>query len=158
MGWLSRRDLPPASLLKRCRVVAVLAAFICNFAGVPGALAQSNMSGHAMEMQDETAPGELPPPQKMTGLGNAYMQITATPEAQMWFNQGLNLLHDFWDYESARAFEQGIRVDPKCAMCYWGLYAAESFYHSTAKGYARQALAQAVILKRYASKRERLYI
>jgi tetratricopeptide (TPR) repeat protein len=94
----------------------------------------------------------------MTGLGNAYMQITATPEAQTWFNQGLNLLHDFWDYESARAFEQGIRVDPKCAMCYWGLFAAESFYHSTAKGYASQALAQAVALKKYASKRERLYI
>ncbi len=86
------------------------------------------------------------------------MQITTTPEAQMWFDQGLNLLHDFWDYESARAFEQSVRVDPKCAMCYWGLYKAESFYHSTAKGYAGQALTSAVNLKRNASKRERLYI
>jgi tetratricopeptide (TPR) repeat protein len=94
----------------------------------------------------------------VTGLGNAHMQITATAEAQMWFNQGLNLLHDFWDYESARAFEQSIRLDPNCAMCYWGLYSAESFYHSTAQGYASQALAQAIVLKRHASKRERLYI
>ncbi len=86
------------------------------------------------------------------------MRITATPEAQMWFDQGLNLLHDFWDYESARAFEQSVRVDPKCAMCYWGLYKAESFYHSTAKGYAGQALASASSLKGHASKRERLYI
>src|SRR5581483_8002967 len=103
-------------------------------------------------------PGELPVPRKMTGVGNVHMQITATPEAQMWFNQGLNLLHDFWDYESARAFEQGVRVDPQCAMCYWGLYQAESFYHSTAQGYAGQALAKAVRLERHASKRERLYI
>lgn len=117
-----------------------------------------DMSGHTMETRDETPPGELPVPQKMTGIGNGHIRITATPEAQRWFNQGLNLLHDFWDYESARAFEQGVRVDPHCAMCYWGLYKAESFYHSTAQGYAAQALAQAVRLEGYASERERLYI
>lgn len=151
----SRTDLPGTRLLSRCWVVAVLSAVSCH----PTPLsAQMNMSGHVMETQDETPPGELPPPRKMTGLGNAHMQITATAEAQMWFNQGLNLLHDFWDYESARAFEQSIRADPKCAMCYWGLFAAESFYHSTAQGYASQALAQAVALQRHASKRERLYI
>jgi hypothetical protein len=64
-------------------------------------------------------PEKLPPSIRMSGIGNAHMEITATPEAQMWFDQGLNLLHDFWDYESARAFEQGVRVDPQCAMCYW---------------------------------------
>jgi tetratricopeptide (TPR) repeat protein len=117
-----------------------------------------NMAGHAMETRDETPPDQLPAPVEMTGIGNVKMRITATPEAQMWFDQGLNLLHDFWDYESARAFEQSIRVDPQCAMCYWGLYEAESFYHSNAKGYAGQALAKAVALKRHASKRERLYI
>ena len=49
----------------------------------------------------------------------------------MWFDQGLNLLHDFWDYESARAFEQAVRVDPNCAMCYWGLYNALDLPAST---------------------------
>jgi tetratricopeptide (TPR) repeat protein len=111
-----------------------------------------------MGTREQTPPDQLPPPQKMTGIGNVHMQITAAPDAQMWFNQGLNLLHDFWDYESARAFEQGVRVDSQCAMCYWGLYNAESFYHGTAKGYAAQALAKAVSLKHHASKRERLYI
>jgi tetratricopeptide (TPR) repeat protein len=124
----------------------------------PLALAQMNMPGHAMEMQDETPPGELPVPQKMTGIGNVHMQITSAPEAQMWFNQGLNLLHDFWDYESACAFEQSIRIDPQCAICYWGLYKAESFYHSTAQGYAGRALEKAVSLKDNGSERERLYI
>ena len=109
-------------------------------------LAQMNMSAHVMETQDETPPGELPVPREMTGIGNVHMQITATAEAQMWFDEGLNLLHDFWDYESARAFEQSVRADPQCAMCYWGLYKAESFYHSTAKDYAGQGLAKAVSL------------
>ena len=117
-----------------------------------------NMAGHVMEMQDEIPPEKLPPPVRISGIGNAHMEITATPEAQVWFNQGLNLLHDFWDYESARAFQQGIRLDPQCAMCYWGLYKAESFYHSTAQGLAGQALAQAVALKEHASAREHLYI
>src|SRR5215471_19470159 len=125
---------------------------------LPGMYAQMNMAGHAMEMQDEIPPEKLPPPVRISGIGNAHIEITATPEAQMWFDQGLNLLHDFWDYESARAFQQGVRVDPKCAMCYWGLYKAESFYHSTAQGHAGKALEQAVALKDHVSERERLYI
>ncbi|MGC2656991.1 MAG: tetratricopeptide repeat protein [Bryobacteraceae bacterium] len=122
------------------------------------ASAQMDMSQHVMEMKDEMPPGQLPAPRKMTGIGNVHLRITANREAQMWFNQGLNLLHDFWDYESARAFEQGIRADPQCAMCYWGLYKAEAFYHSIAQGYAHQALDQAVALEHHVSKRERLYI
>lgn len=122
------------------------------------AAAQAAMSCHSMGAQDEMPPDKLPPPQKLSGIGNVHIQITATPEAQMWFNQGLNLFHDFWDYESARAFEQGIRVDPQCAMCYWGLYQAETSRHSTAKHYANQALAKAVSLKGRVSGAERLYI
>src|SRR5215831_3442696 len=121
-------------------------------------IAQMNMAGHVMEIQDEIPPEKLPPPVRISGIGNAHMEITATPEAQMWFDQGLNLLHDFWDYESARAFQQAVRVDPQCAMCYWGLYRAESFYHSTSQGHAGRAIAQAVALKEHAGARERLYI
>jgi tetratricopeptide (TPR) repeat protein len=137
-------------------VAAGLAPAQMNMAG--HGTAGQGMAGQGMETQDETPPEELPAPRKLSGIGNSHIQITATPEVQAWFDQGLNLLHDFWDYESARAFEQSVRVDPKCAMCYWGLYKAESFYHSTAKGYAAQALAKAVSLKNNASAREQLYI
>lgn len=111
-----------------------------------------------MGSREEIPPEKLPPPQKLTGIGNSHIQITASPEAQMWFDQGLNLLHDFWDYESVRAFEQGVRVDPNCAMCYWGIYHAELFTHSNAKYYAKQALAKAVSLKKQVGEAERLYI
>jgi tetratricopeptide (TPR) repeat protein len=43
-------------------------------------------------------------------------------------------------------------------MCYWGLYKAESFFHSTAQGHAGRALAHALALKEHVSERERLYI
>lgn len=120
--------------------------------------AQSAMACHPTDTREATAPEKLPPPQKLSGIGNAHIRITASPEAQMWFDQGLNLLHDFWDYESLRAFEQSVRVDPQCAMCYWGMYKAESFTHSNSKFYANQMLAKAVSLKRHASKAERMYI
>ncbi len=111
-----------------------------------------------MEMKDEIPPDRLPMPEKMSGTGTVSMQITATPKAQAWFNQGLNLLHDFWDYESARAFEQAVRVDPRCAMCYWGLYRAENYYHSTSPDYAAVSLAKAKSLEKYVGKREQMYI
>ncbi len=143
----------------RNRVIAFLVVVSFVVASRPRpALAQMNMAGHPMETEDEKRPGDLPVPQRMSGVGNVHIQITASPEAQMWFNQGLNLLHDFWEYESARAFEQGVRVDPQCAMCYWGLYQAEGSFHSTAKDYANQALTKAVGLESHISKAERLYV
>ena len=121
--------------------------------------AQTGMNCHSMGTQESVAPEKLPPPLKLTGIGNAHIRITATPEAQMWFEQGLNLLQDFWYYESIRAFEQGVRVDPECAMCYWGIYqAAKSNYRVDNKYYQDQALTKAVSLKGHASKTERLYI
>ncbi len=43
-------------------------------------------------------------------------------------------------------------------MCYWGLYQAQSNYHSTAGDYATASLAKAQELARHASAAERLYI
>jgi tetratricopeptide (TPR) repeat protein len=121
--------------------------------------AQSGVACHSMDMRVEVAPEQLPPPEKLTGIGNAHIRITATPEAQGWFDQGLNLLHDFWDYESIRAFEQGVRVDPQCAMCYWGIYqAAKTNYREDNRYFRDQALTKAVSLKGRVSKSEQLYI
>ena len=112
----------------------------------------------AMPMKEIPPPAKLPAPLKLAGIGNSHLAITATPEARMWFDQGLNLLHDFWDYESERAFEQSVRADPACAMCYWGLYQALMFRHSMGTAYSDEALASAVKLKDHAGKAEQLYI
>src|ERR1700760_2143676 len=125
------------------------------------ACGQMNMAGHdmgGMPMKEVPAPEKLAPPLKMTGIGNSHIPITATPEAQAWFDQGLNLLHDFWDYESQKAFEQSVRVDPQCAMCWWGLAQAEGLHHSPSWSYAKTALAEAGRLKDHASGSDRLYI
>jgi tetratricopeptide (TPR) repeat protein len=146
-----------ASFSRKMEGLRVVAACLVLF-HAQRAIAQTGMTGHSMGMQDEVPPDKLPAPQKLSGIGNVHIQITATPEAQIWFNQGLNLFHDFWDYESLRAFQQGVRVDPQCAMCYWGLYQQEKASHSTDNYYANQALTKAEGLKGHVSKAERLYI
>jgi len=109
-------------------------------------------------MQPIPPPEQLPAPIRMTGIGNSHIAIKASPEAQAWFDQGLSLMHDFWDYEAAKAFEQGIRTDANCAMCYWGLAQAETFRGDEERPYAENALNEAKRLESKASKTDRLYI
>jgi tetratricopeptide (TPR) repeat protein len=111
-----------------------------------------------MDMAPVPPPEQLPVPIRMSGIGNSHLRIKASPEAQVWFDQGLNLLHDFWDYESAKAFEQAVRVDPQCAMCWWGLAQAEGFRESEQQPYGVRALKEAVRLEGHASGPEKLYI
>ncbi len=127
-------------------------------AATAGEAQQASQCHTAEDIVQGPAPEKLPAPVKMEGIGNSSMTITAAnDEAKAWFTQGLNLLHDFWDYESAKAFEQAVRADPKCAMCYWGLYQAESF-RSTDTPWAKPALDRAMALKKHASRPEQLYI
>src|SRR5580698_3672726 len=104
------------------RNLILSAVAVVLLAGPSAAIAQMGAAMPPMEgMHAYPPPDQLPAPIHMTGIGNSHITIKATPEAQAWFDQGLSLLHDFWDYESAKAFEQAIRTDPNCAMCYWGL-------------------------------------
>ena len=123
----------------------------------PTVAAPQGMAGMP-NMGESMPPEKLPPPILIAGLGNSFMTITTTsPEAQKWFNQGLNAFHDFWDYESARAFEQSVRLDPKCAMCFWGIYHAEAF-RGVEDALAHAALLQAEKLAKHATPAEKLYI
>ncbi|HWD38687.1 MAG TPA: redoxin domain-containing protein [Fimbriimonas sp.] len=61
-------------------------------------------------------------PWLMKGIGVAPFPITTkNPEAQVWFNQGNALLHSFWFEEAERSFRWCLKLDPDCAMAYWGL-------------------------------------
>jgi hypothetical protein len=148
-------DLHWSFYLRRLRLLAIAAVALPVFSAV----AQQMPAGHDMnDMRPITPPEQLPVPVHMSAIGNAHIAITATPEAQVWFDQGLNLLHDFWEYESRKAFEQGVRVDPKCAMCYWGLAKAEEFRGKDLKSFAKQDLEKAAELENNVSEPERLYI
>ncbi|TAK09291.1 MAG: tetratricopeptide repeat protein [Candidatus Manganitrophaceae bacterium] len=54
-------------------------------------------------------------------LGTHHHQITTkSPQAQRYFDQGLRLTYGFNHDEAIAAFKEGARLDPDCAMCYWG--------------------------------------
>lgn len=80
------------------------------------------LAAAACAPQVETAAepmGRLAP--KLDGVGNLHMPITAaSDEAQTFFNQGLTLVYGFNHEEGIRAFEEAARLDPTCAMCFWG--------------------------------------
>ena len=156
------RGMRCVSALPRVRLLLVLLCGLSAIgAGRPSAAQQAthDMATHNMaDMETIPPPEQLPVPVKMDGIGNSHITIKATPEAQAWFDQGLNLLHDFWDYESQKAFEQAIRVDPNCAMCWWGLAQAVGLHHSDAQVYVKKALAEAVRLKSHAGTAGKLYI
>jgi tetratricopeptide (TPR) repeat protein len=54
-------------------------------------------------------------------LGDHHYAITTdVPAAQDYFDQGLRLYYAFNHAEGVRAFRQAQRLDPECAMCWWG--------------------------------------
>jgi len=55
------------------------------------------------------------------GLGGlAYRITTANVLAQSYFDQGLRLTYAFNHSEAQRAFRKPQKLDPDCAMCFWG--------------------------------------
>ena len=138
--------------------LAMLALGICSTATSP---AQMQMPAcHPMPAKtDVIAPESLPPPQKLTGIGNLHFPISSKyAETQAWFDQGINLVFDFWDYEANRAFEQAIRTDPNCAICHWALSESLGIHNQEVQGYAHDELMKAVALRNHADKREKMYI
>lgn len=68
---------------------------------------------------DEKQPG---PPILMQGMGTYHHKITTSSEqAQKFFDQGLTLAYAFNHAEAERSFREAARLDPNCAMCYWGI-------------------------------------
>lgn len=66
-----------------------------------------------------SASGALAP--LLKGLGSHTFPVTTdSPRAQLFVNQGLNLAFAFNHAEAGRAFREAARLDPECAMCYWG--------------------------------------
>ena len=63
-----------------------------------------------------------------------YRRVVSTrsPEAQRWFDLGLNWCYGFNQEEAIRCFEKALSFDPGCAMAHWGIaYAAGPFYNLT---------------------------
>jgi tetratricopeptide (TPR) repeat protein len=120
--------------------------------------AQPAATAHKDHMARDYKPTPMPPPHKLSGIGNSHLQITTTsPGAQMWFDQGFNLLHCFWDFEAYRAFKEAVRIDPDAAMAWWGIVQALDGYEAMHEE-SQAAADKADALLPKVSDHEQLYI
>ncbi|MEQ9424687.1 MAG: hypothetical protein RJQ09_09740 [Cyclobacteriaceae bacterium] len=55
-----------------------------------------------------------------SNLGTIDFEVTGTPEAIKYFEEGVLLLHSFMYYESTEAFKKAQEADPDFGMAYWG--------------------------------------
>ncbi len=63
-----------------------------------------------------------PKPQLFEGMGNHRRTVTTSdPQAQDFFNQALVWTFAFNHDEAIRSFHEAARLDPDCAMCWWGI-------------------------------------
>src|SRR5271166_2910844 len=101
----------------------------------------------------------------LIGLGHLHHPITTSNAlARRYFDQGLTLVYAFNHDEAARSFEYAAKLDPKCAMAYWGIALArgpnynEWVIDASREKTAAVAIQQAVALAANSSASEQAYI
>jgi len=114
------------------------------------------------DVRSTAVPGQLAP--RLQNLGDYKFPVsTSSPRAQLFINQGMMLAYGFNHAEAARSFREAARLDPKCAMAYWGMALVvgpniNMPMPPAAEAKAYELIQKAVSLKSNASERERAYI
>ncbi len=91
----------------------------------------------------------------MDGIGKTSFPISSKhPDVQKWFDQGHTLLHSFWYFEAERCFRWCVKLDPDCAMAYWGLARCSIGDDARASRFFKQAKK----LEMHCTQRERDYL
>jgi tetratricopeptide (TPR) repeat protein len=79
-------------------------------------------------------------------LGSYSHKITtASQDAQAWFDQGLRLVYAFNHHEAQKAFREAARLDPACALCYWGIAVTEGSNYNSPTDAEREKRALAAV-------------
>ena len=106
--------------MSRRRTLGIVVGLMA-VAGAGGPLFAQHHNQHderALAEDPRLAPGQLAP--VLEGLGDHHHEVTSSERAQLFFDQGLKLTYGFNHQEALRAFKEAARLDPDCAMAYWG--------------------------------------
>ncbi len=89
------------------------------------------------------------------GMGKVHFPVTTSkPDAQNFVDQGVAQLHSFYYFESERSFREAARIDPGCAMAYWGMAMSNINNPKRASGFLKEARKRATGI----TSRESLYL
>jgi tetratricopeptide (TPR) repeat protein len=108
-------------------ISASLVGSTCHTPAATGApnmmlrLTQTEVPRAAMSAANSAPAFAETEPPLWAGLGSITYKITTRNErAQAYFDQGLRLAYAFNHAEAQRAFRMAQKLDPDCAMCFWG--------------------------------------
>jgi tetratricopeptide (TPR) repeat protein len=131
-------------------------------AGAVAAQMPHEHDARALREDPRLAAGQIAP--VLEGLGDLHHAVTTTSgRAQLFFDQGLRLTFAFNHAEALRSFKEAARLDPDCAMAYWGwaLVLGPNLnlpMRPEVVAQAHEAIQRAVALRNQASEAERAYI
>jgi len=124
-------------------------------------LAQSHGSMHGNAKPAKAAANDIT---LEPGLGTmSHPVTTSNPEAQKYFDQGLNLVYGFDHDVALKSFQRAAVLDPNMAMAYWGIAYAVGPNYNVPVDWAREqvayeAIGKATTLGAQATPAERAYI
>lgn len=135
----------------------------------PTLAAEPPHAGGAHQHYARDAKADVPAPDgsmapRLQNLGDHKFPVsTKNVQAQRFVNQGVNLAFGFNHAEAGRAFKEAARLDPNCAMAYWGQAWVlgpniNAPMDSSAEGSALELVKQAKAKSASATPRERAYI
>ena len=114
------------------------------------------------DVKSTAVPGQIAP--RLQNLGDhKFIVTTSSPRAQLFISQGMMLTYGFNHAEASRSFREAARLDPNCAMAYWGMALVLGPNINLAmppenEPKAYEMIRKAIALKKNASEREQAYI
>jgi tetratricopeptide (TPR) repeat protein len=111
-------------MMGKTRKALLAALFAGAFLAAPASAQMADMPGmdHGATAFPQTLADWAKGAQLFDGLGSFHRPITTgNPQAQAYFDQGMRLLWGFNHDEAARSFARAAELDPKCAICFWGV-------------------------------------
>ena len=129
---------------------------------LPTALFASTETNSKDDVQSTVLPGQVAP--GLQDLGNHKFPVTTdSARAQLFINQAMMLTYGFNHAEATRSFREATRLDPNCAMAYWGMALVlgpniNMAMAPEAEPQAYELIQKAIALKQGVSQREQAYI
>ena len=120
------------------------------------------MASPQSDVQSIALTGQVAP--RLQHLGSHTFPVTTKSQrAQLFINQGVMLAYGFNHAEAARSFREAARLDPDCAMAYWGMALVmgpniNMAMPPEAEPQAYELIQKAIALKKSASDKEKAYI
>jgi tetratricopeptide (TPR) repeat protein len=152
------------------RIRPIVSSFVLSVA-IASQPASAQTPAPAPQHKHYETPADAPPPApgqplapRLQNLGvHTFPVSTKVERAQLFMNQGLNLVYGFNHAEAARAFAEASRLDASIAMAYWGQALVlgpniNAPMDPKDEPKAFELAQQAVAMKAKATPRERAYI